>query len=175
MLPEPTERLTFRRMTGADLEAMAELLGNPDVMRYYPRPKSRAEAQAWIDWNLANYANDGFGLWVLHTTSDGSFVGDCGLTWQEVDGRRVLEIGYHVLPAHQGKGYATEAARACLDLALGPIGATRVTAIVNPDNLPSRRVAEHVGMHVETTTLGRDGRPIVVYGLHRPLRSLPGT
>lgn len=64
-------------------------------MRFYPAPKSRAQAQSWIDWNAQNYAVHGFGLWVVET-HDGEFVGDCGLTWQTVGGERHVEVGYHV-------------------------------------------------------------------------------
>ena len=60
-----SERLSFRPMTMDDLDAMTGLLGDEEVMRFYPRPKSRAEAQAWIEWTLGNYARDGFGLWVI--------------------------------------------------------------------------------------------------------------
>lgn len=49
--PRPTSHLTFREMTPDDIEAVAALLGDPDVMAYYPRPKTRAEALAWIAWN----------------------------------------------------------------------------------------------------------------------------
>ena len=66
-------------------DAMALLLGDPVVMTYYPRPRTRAEAADWIRWNEDNYARDGFGLWILHD-EEGSFLGDCGLTWQRVDG-----------------------------------------------------------------------------------------
>ncbi len=72
-------------MTMDDLDAMADLLGDDEVMRFYPRPKSRAEAQTWIEWTLGNYARDGFGLWVIEDR-DGEFLGDCGLTWQTIDG-----------------------------------------------------------------------------------------
>lgn len=164
MRPGPTERLTFREMLNDDLDDIARLLGDPKVMRYYPRRKTREDAQRWIDWNLHNYAAHGYGLWVIQTRHDGSFVGDCGLTWQEVDGAPVLEIGYHVTPEHQGSGYATEAAKACLDLALGPLDAGHVTTIINPENAPSRRVAEKLGMTFEFETMDGQARPIVVYG-----------
>ena len=140
MIPGPTERLRFREMVEADLDEMAALLGDPEVMRYYPRPRTRDEALRWIEWNRRSYAQHGFGLWVVET-HDGAFVGDCGLTWQPLDGDQVLEVGYHVVSALQGRGYATEAARACVDLALGPIGEPLVVAIINPENAPSRRVA----------------------------------
>lgn len=164
MRPGPTERLTFQEMVNDDLDDVARLLGDPDVMRYYPSRKTREGAQRWIDWNLRNYAEHGYGLWIIRTRRDGSFVGDCGLTWQEVDGTPVLEVGYHVAPAHQGSGYATEAAKACLDLALGPLAAGHVTAIINPENTPSRRVAEKLGMALEIETVDGEARPIVVYG-----------
>ena len=72
-------RLTFREMTPDDLDDMALLLGDPEVMTYYPRPKTRDEAVQWVDWNRALYRTHGYGLWVL-CTADGGFVGDCGLT-----------------------------------------------------------------------------------------------
>jgi RimJ/RimL family protein N-acetyltransferase len=162
MLPAATDRLRFRRMEDADLDRMAALLGDPDVMRHYPRPRTRAEALDWIRWNQRNYAEHGYGLWVVET-HEGEFVGDCGLTWQPVGGEQVLEVGYHVRTEHQGRGLATEAARACLELATGPVGAAHVVAIVNPANTPSRRVAEKIGMRLEQETEVR-GLPVVVYG-----------
>lgn len=162
MTPGPTARLRFREMHEGDLDAMADLLGDPAVMRYYPRPHTREESLAWIDWSRANYAEHGYGLWVLET-HDGEFVGDCGLTWQPVGEQRVLEVGYHVLPAHQNRGYATEAARACLELATGTIGERHVVAIVHPENAASRRVAGKIGMREEQRTRVH-GRDVVVLG-----------
>jgi RimJ/RimL family protein N-acetyltransferase len=149
-------------MTDADLDRMADLLGDPDVMRFYPSPKSRAEALGWIRWNRSNYAEHGYGLWIVET-HDGEFVGDCGLTWQPVGDERILEVGYHTVSALQGRGFATEAARACLDLAMGPIGESHVVAIINPANTPSRRVAEKIGLQLELETEVH-GRHVVVYG-----------
>lgn len=166
MIPGPTERLRFREMVEADLDEMAALLGDPEVMRYYPRPRTRDEALGWIQWNRRGYAQHGYGLWVIET-HDGAFVGDCGLTWQPLDGGQVLEVGYHVVGTLQGRGYATEAARACVDLALGPIGAPRVVAIINPENAPSRRVAEKAGLRLEQETEVR-GLPVVVHGRAAP-------
>ncbi|UKA50975.1 GNAT family N-acetyltransferase [Arthrobacter sp. FW305-123] len=149
MLPHPTARLRFREMTLADLDNMSSMLGDPDVMTYYPAPKTREEAAAWIAWNQANYARDGFGLWIVETL-DGGFMGDCGLTWQSVNGRPELEVGYHVRRDFQGRGYATEAALACLEYARDVVGATQLVAIIHPDNTASRRVAERLGMrHLE--------------------------
>ena len=147
MLPKDTPRLRFREMTPEDLDLMAGLLGDPDVMAYYPAPKTREEAAKWITWNQANYAQHGYGLWIVET-HDGEFLGDCGLTWQKINGKSSeLEVGYHVRPGRQSRGYATEAAAACRDFARETLNAPRLVAIIHPENTASRRVAEKLGMH----------------------------
>ena len=164
MVPPPTARIRFRPMTEKDLDAMADLLGDPAVMAYYPAPKTRQEAQAWIDWNQRNYAEHGYGMWVIET-HDGEFLGDCGLTWQEVNGRRELEVGYHVRADRQGQGLATEAALACRDYARSQIGADHLVALIHPDNLASRRVAEKLGLQFEEADpVGAEAPRVVVYG-----------
>lgn len=132
-------------MTNADLEDISALLGDPEVMRFYPAAKTREEAAGWIRWNQRNYAQYGYGLWVVETL-EGEFVGDCGLTWQDVNGVRKLEVGYHVRFDLQGGGLATEAATACRDFAREHLGATELAAIIHPDNRASERVAEKLGM-----------------------------
>jgi RimJ/RimL family protein N-acetyltransferase len=151
-------------MTIDDLDNMASLLGDPAVMTYYPHPKTRDEARAWIEWNLANYREHGYGLWILET-EDGQFVGDCGLTWQPVWGSSKLEVGYHVARDLQRQGYATEAARACSDFARDIVNAAELVAIVHPENIASQRVAEKIGLAYLGTD-GDDTAPIrtVIYG-----------
>ena len=144
--PQPTLRLRFREMTETDLDSMAALLGDPEVMRFYPAPKSRDEAAGWIHWNQENYAEHGYGLWIIET-HEGEFVGDCGLTWQPVNGAQKLEVGYHVRSDLQGQGYATEAAIACRDYARDQLEAKELIAIIHPENRASERVAEKIGMH----------------------------
>ena len=154
-------RLTFRRMGEGDLDDLARLLGDPAVMVHYPRPKTRDEAADWIAWNVENYARDGFGLWLLYD-GNGTFVGECGLTWQRVEGVPYLEVGYHLLPEHQGKGLATEAAAACRDHARAR-GIERLVAIIVPDNVPSQRVAQRIGLTLDRESLTSKGMPILVY------------
>ncbi len=162
VLPE-SARLRFRQMTAGDLDDMAALLGDPEVMAYYPAPKSRAEAGQWIDWNLGLYRSYGYGLWVVRLAESGEFVGDCGLTPQVVDGREELEVGYHVMRPLQGRGYATEAAAAARDFARDRLGARRLTAIIHPANLASQRVAEKIGLRPEKRTRSAAGADIVLY------------
>ncbi|MGW6213029.1 GNAT family N-acetyltransferase [Streptomyces sp. NPDC055109] len=161
--PPPTERLSFRQMAEGDLDDMAALLGDPDVMRHYPRPRTREESLAWIQWNQRLYQQEGFGLWLVSIRATGEFVGDCGLTPQEIEGVTELEVGYHVRADLQGNGFATEAARACHDHARDALGATRLIAIVRPDNLASQRVAAKIGLPFEREAVSRSGLPVRVH------------
>lgn len=144
-----TQRLIMREMTGADLDDLAALLGDPEVMRFYPRPRTRAEAEDWIDWNLRLYRDYGFGLWAMVLRDTGEFAGDCGLTLQQVDGAEEIEVGYHVRASLQGNGYATEAAAAARDFARDSLGLRRLIAIIDPANTPSQRVAGKIGLAPE--------------------------
>lgn len=162
-IPGPTPRLAFRQMTTDDLDDMSALLGDPAVMRHYPHPKDQAEALAWIEWNQRLYRQEGFGLWLLTLWETGEFVGDCGLTPQEIDGTVDIEVGYHVRSALQGHGYATEAATACRDFARDVLNAKRLIAITRPDNTPSQRVAEKIGLPYERDAIARSGLPVRIY------------
>ncbi|HEY8293967.1 MAG TPA: GNAT family N-acetyltransferase [Micrococcaceae bacterium] len=159
-IPE-TDRLRFRQMADGDLDNIAALLGDPVVMTFYPSPKTRDQAQGWIDWNKRNYAEHGRGLWIVETT-DGEFVGDCGLTWQEVNGTPALEVGYHVRAGLQGRGYASEAAAACREFA-HRLGEPHLVAIIHPENIDSQRVAEKIGLSFELTATD-DGGERSVFG-----------
>jgi RimJ/RimL family protein N-acetyltransferase len=173
--PAPTPRLTFREMTPDDLDDMAALLGDPQVMRHYPQPKTREEALAWIAWNQRLYHEHGFGLWLLTLWATGEFVGDCGLTPQQVDGVTELEVGYHIRVALQGRGLATEAAAACRDYARDVLGADRLIAIIAQGNRPSQRVAEKLGLALErqTDNQGRWPSPQLIYATSLRQRRAP--
>jgi RimJ/RimL family protein N-acetyltransferase len=159
VLPEPTERLRFRRMRMADLDDVTALLVAFDPMRGERPPNTRDDGVRWIEWQERNHADHGFGLWVVES-HDGTFVGDCGLTVQDVEGTPHVEIGYHLLPAMRGHGYATEAALSVCDWAAAH-GVDHLVALVRPDNAPSQRVARRLGMEVERTAHVHGGDALV--------------
>ena len=97
--------------------------------------------------NLDRYRDEGVGLWAMED-HDGTFLGDCGLIWQEIEGERCLEVGYHLTVGARGRGYATEAALACRDMGFGDVGASRVHSIVAVANEGSHRVAQRIHDHV---------------------------
>src|SRR4051794_7139915 len=103
-VPPPTPRLAFREMTLADQPDMERLLGDPEVMWVYPRPYDAERVRDWIEWNRRLYRDRGFGLWLLTLRDTGAFVGECGLTPQEVEGTTEIEVGYQLLKEFWGRG-----------------------------------------------------------------------
>lgn len=162
-----TERLGLRRLSPGDLDDMAALLGDPEVMRYYPRPKSRDEARQWIEWNLDSYERYGHGLWASVVKETGQFIGDCGLVVQTVDGEDLVEVGYHLVRSQWRRGYASEAAAACRDHAFRTLMVPRLISLIRPENHPSRGVAERIGMTVWKETDFKD-IPHLVYSMEPP-------
>jgi ribosomal-protein-alanine N-acetyltransferase len=143
-----TARLVLRPFEPGDLDAMAATLGDPVSMRFYPHPFSRVEAGAWVERNLERFEADGLGLWAVVRRDTGETIGDCGAVWQEVDGLRELELGWHLHPAQQGLGYATEAAHAWREHALRSSDRPYLISIILAENTASRHVAERIGMTV---------------------------
>ncbi|MBO9540019.1 GNAT family N-acetyltransferase [bacterium] len=139
-----TPRLFLREMTLEDVDPLFEVFGDPVAMRYFPAPYTREQLEASIARNQERYRTLGFGLWTAIAKDTHAVVGDCGPTIQTVEGRDELEIGYHFLPAYQGRGYATEAAAACLAWGFEHTGYERIISMMVVSHGASRRVAEKI-------------------------------
>jgi RimJ/RimL family protein N-acetyltransferase len=148
-------------MTDADLDQVEEVLAAPDPVRPDRRRRSRADAERWIAWTRRNYAEHGYGLWVVETHA-GQFVGDCGLTIQDIEGEPFTEVGYHVHLALRGQGLATEAAASVRETAR-TAGVEHLVAIIRPENLPSQRVAAKIGLELERRVF-KNGGDALVFG-----------
>ena len=107
-----TNRLILRDYTMDDYEALYEIMSDPETMQHYPKPFDEEKVRSWIQWNLDNYQKYGFGLWAVTLKETDEFIGDCGITLQNIDGEMLPEIGYHIHKAHWRKGYGSEAAKA---------------------------------------------------------------
>ena len=162
-----TERLLLREFFPNDVDALALVLSDHGTMRFYPAALDRAGVAAWIERNRRRYTEAGHGLWAMVLKSSGEVVGDCGLSWQTVDGTDEIEIGYHVRRDLWGQGYAPEAARACQGYGFARLGADRLISLIRPENLPSRRVAEKTGLSLWKEVIWRD-LPHCVYVIRKP-------
>ncbi len=118
--------------------------------------------EGWIAWTRRNYSEHGFGLWVVETHG-GDFVGDCGLTVQEVEGQSYVEAGWHVRSDLRRQGLAAEAAAAVKEAArMG--GVEHLIAIIRPQNVPSQRVAAKIGLALEREVEELRGGPVLIFG-----------
>lgn len=141
-----TKRLYLRELQPSDREALSKILQDEQTMYAYEGAFSDTEVQAWLEKQLKSYQRNGFGLWAAVLKETGEMIGQCGLTWQELAGEQVLEIGYLFQRAFWHKGYASEAAMACKNYAFEMLQADEVFSIIRDTNVPSQRVAERNGM-----------------------------
>ena len=161
-----TERLRLRRLTDDDFSPLFAMFQDPLVMRYYPGLKDEDQTRAWLDWNTTEYAQCGHGLWAVELHDGGEFVGQVGLVRQSVDGADEVEVGYLLRSEHWHKGYATEAATACRDYGFQFLDRMRLISLIRPENEPSIRVAQRVGMQREQL-INRKGMDHWVFAVAR--------
>ncbi|MBQ6091098.1 MAG: GNAT family N-acetyltransferase [Lachnospiraceae bacterium] len=144
-----TERLLLRKYTMDDFEALYEIMSDAETMQHYPVPFDEARTRRWIEWNIDNYSKYGFGLWAVVLKENGEFIGDCGITIQNIDGKPLPEIGYHINKKYWRRGFAKEAAQAVRDWAFENTDYPSLYSYCKYTNEASYRTAEAIGMHFE--------------------------
>ncbi len=159
-----TTRLTLREFNPQDATALSQILSDPETMRFYPAPYDQAGVEQWIARSRQRYQTDRVGLWGMELKTTPELIGDCGIVLQQVEAERLYEIGYHLRRDLWGQGLATEAAIACRDWAFANLKTDRLISLIRPENLPSRRVAERVGMTI--------WREVNWHGLHHYVYSI---
>ena len=162
-----TERLGFRQYLESDKELLAPVFSDAYAAQFYPAMQDQAGIDRWINWNLKNYDEYGFGLWALELLSDGTFIGDAGITYQTVENLRILEIGWHVHPDFRARGYATEAGQACLKYGFNVLSASELSSIVEPANAASKKVASRV--HAQRRTYEGKNSQMLLYYTRAPI------
>lgn len=149
-----TERLLLRQWLDEDLEPFASLCADPRVMEFLPATLTRSETAQMIARIRRGFERHGFGLWAVELPrshrSEGrtEMIGFIGLSVPAFEAHFMpcVEIAWRLARGHWGQGYATEGARAVLDLAFDLTGLQEVVAFTVPGNLASRRVMEKLGM-----------------------------
>ena len=157
-----TARLRLRMLRPDDLDNLAGLLADPDVMRYVEdgQPKGREVAEKALLSIIAHWERHGFGRWAVEDKTTGEFLGFGGL--RSLFG--TPEVVYHLGKPHWGKGYATELGRASLQYGFRDHGFERIVAIVKPGNAASIHVLEKLGMRFEMET-SYYGMDVVQYSI----------
>ena len=162
-LPIVTPRLVVRAVVPeTDATAMAEIYCDPEVMRFIPGGACGGEEAvvALLTRYAEAQAASGLSSWAVVERDSGQIVGDAGFGIFEPPGD--VELGYTLARRFWGRGYATEAARACLVAGLAHLDAPRIIAAVDAHNAASMRVAERIGM-TRAEELIAHRRPHVIF------------
>lgn len=144
-----TERLVLTRITDADFADLCRMHRDPQVMHTLGGMRSDERTAEVLRLLVADWAAHGFGYWMARDTASGAFIGRGGLRHVVIGGGPEVEIGYALMPAYWGQGYATELARACVRVGFDVLGRDDLVAFTLPINARSRRVMERVGFRYE--------------------------
>ena len=171
-----TPRLILRQWRDSDGDVIAAMNADPEVMRFFPKTRDRAESDAMIERLREKWRSEGFSFAAVEVKG-GGLIGFAGLSWSDFPPHLApcVEIGWRLVRDAWGQGYATEAARACLAHGFGAMGLSEVVAFSVAGNRRSRAVMERLGMTYDPDDDFDDPdepvdsplRPLVLYRLNR--------
>jgi RimJ/RimL family protein N-acetyltransferase len=175
-MPEiETARLRLRECSLKDLDELSIIRANPDVMKFIGNgnPQSREDVKQVIREIREHWRKHLFGRWAVEHKQDKRIIGLCGLNYLEDSSE--VEIGYTLSKEYWHKGFATEVAAATLRYGFEEVELERIVAVAFPENTPSRRVMEKIGMRYVKTANFYEGL-LVYYEIRnrdfRPMDSL---
>lgn len=146
-----TERLILRSWRMTDRAVFAEINSNNKVMRYFPKPLSIDESNGFVDRINSEFEETGFGLYAVEIKETGEFIGYVGFhrfTF-DVPFSPGWEIGWRISDKFWNKGYATEAAMACIKYAQEKKLCNRLYSFTAVPNIASENVMKRIGMSFE--------------------------
>jgi len=170
MISLETDRLQLRMWKPEDTEPYIQMFAEPEVARFlgtHGQPLNRFDAWRSLAVQIGHWHLNGFGMFAVIERSSGDFVGRIGALQPE--GWPGFEIGWALRTKYWGRGYATEAVKACIRWAFTDLQKSHLISVIDPDNVQSIRVAERVGEKLE----GQTSLPVVPqkallqYGLHK--------
>jgi len=170
---QETDRLLFRRITEQDFDTWLAFCKYPDSLKYiFSQEQLKVEdpierCNIWFKRVFNRYENGLGGMNALIDKQTSELVGQCGLLIQTIDDMEELEIGYSLMPAHRGKGYASEAAIKCKEFAFENDFATSIISVIVPENTDSIKVAMNNGMKLDKTTTS-NGDIVNIYRIYKP-------
>jgi [ribosomal protein S5]-alanine N-acetyltransferase len=161
---QKTERLTFRKLIDSDFEACLEFFLDPRSNRYWKSEivDPAALALEWFEKQQERYQNNRGAINALISKQTNQLMGWCGLILQTVDEKEELEVAYSIIPNYWNNGYATEAAKRCIDFAFENLLSDSIISIIHVDNTESRNVALKNGLTIEKTTVYH-GNPVNIF------------
>lgn len=153
MVIAETQRLVLREFTSDDVDALVEILSDPEVMEFSTNGLcTEDDTRKFIDWCLESYLEHGFGQWAIVDSSSEAIIGFCGLSHVDLNSVQEVEIAYRLARTAWSRGLGSEAATAALAYGFLQCHVDSVIAIVANSHMISARVAEKVGMKIDTYT-----------------------
>lgn len=151
-----TPRLIIRALTERDIPVWSEFFFDSSVYEFIGLDDSVCpctHSKTWINRQLRRYESGDWGLMALVEYEEMELVGQCGIITMNVESDRELEIGYHIIEKHRGKGYAIEAALFIRDWVFQNRLAETLIAVIHIDNIVSQSIATKLGMKKERETV----------------------
>lgn len=158
-----TKRLILRPYTVQDFTVLHEILSDRETMRFWPEPFTAEKTANRIKRSMLSYETNGFGKFAVELKESRKLIGDCGITLVEIEGKIENNLGYVLHRTFHGNGFATEAAAACVNFALGELRLGRLIASMEVNNKASVRVAEKIGMIKEKEYYNKKNRGLLTY------------
>ncbi|WP_297693033.1 GNAT family N-acetyltransferase [uncultured Eudoraea sp.] len=139
-----TPRLILREFTVDDAYKIWELNSDPEVIKYTGDPpfENVENARDFLN-NYKDYENNGFGRWAVIKKDSNTFLGWCGLKLNE---QNLIDLGFRFFRREWNKGYATEAAKACLEYGFMELNIKEIIGRVAMKNTGSIKVLEKLSM-----------------------------
>ncbi|MFW1734116.1 GNAT family N-acetyltransferase [Acinetobacter sp. ULE_I001] len=143
-----TDRLLLRQWQASDYDAFAKITANPEVMQFFPKILNREQSDELANQIKYLIEIKGWGLWAVELIETQEFIGCVGLHQQpsKFEFSPCIEIGWRLDPKFWNKGYATEAAQACLRFAFEELNFQEIVAFTSKHNFASQNVMKKIGM-----------------------------
>ena len=140
------DRFYLREYQESDYVDLSAIYQDPVNMKYFGAPYDDKMMRRLIDWTMTNYKKYGFGFWAIIDKKSGDFIGDCGLSMQNIDGEWLPEIGYHIKLKYHNMGYASEAAQLVKKYIFKNYCYNSLYGYTTEDNIASTKVMIKNGM-----------------------------
>jgi [ribosomal protein S5]-alanine N-acetyltransferase len=163
-----TERLTLRRMTVHDLDAVSSLYRDPDAMSMLGGVQSPEESRRQAGGLLDHWNKYNFGTWIAIESVSSRFVGIGGTRQVFIQNVAETDIGYMLLKGFWGQGLATELAATSVQIGFAELNFPSLVADPPAAHVPSRRVLEKIGFAFEREFMDWAGVPQALYRLTQP-------
>lgn len=156
-----TDRLILRKLTLNDVDRVYQILSDPITMAFWPKPFDYEGAERWVKRSIDFYRDLGFGRYAMILKSSGELIGDCGFMRVEVNGIQENDLGYILDKTFWNQGFATEAAKGCLQYGLDKLRMERIVASMETKHVASKAVAEKIGLRFEQEFINTRNRNLL--------------